>query len=316
MSALTVVDVNRTIGSLFNSSDFKPYLNQAIEQLTISGRWDGALVYVTFDSSTGFITLPYEYASILGVNVDYGVNPIFSQFHRYLESGPGKLDETKPTPGFLMDMGDGYATLVDPPTADSTLQIVLTAAGDIGQIIRLYGTSSGVEVFDSSGVRGMNVTTTGLTTNVATVFDVVTGIECPVNSTTGAPTLTAKWYLYSVAPDTTTTLLSTYYPPDIRPSYHRYQLGTTTKPITCLCQRRFIPIYSDYDWVIPGNIRAIKAAMQAVQCEDANNYEQAMPLWATAYDILNKMTHSTRGAAKPELNFMPWGSIPGLPDIN
>jgi len=311
---LTVLDVQNAIGALFPTSDFIPFLNQALDQLTQSGRWKGSLIYVEFDSSNGFITLPYEYSSILGVNLDDWTPPVFSQFHRYIESGPGRLDETKPTPGFLEDMGDGFATLVNIPTDGSTLRVVIGDLADANKTIRFYGSYQGKQIFDTTGV-GFNFTPNAITTDGVTPMDTITGIKFPV-SATGSPTYQWPIYLYSVAPDTTATLLGIYYPPDIRPSYHRYQTGTTTKAIRCLCQRRFIPVYQTTDWVFPGSLRAVKAAMQAVQCEDSNNYDQAAPLWNIAYDSLNKMTHSGRGAAKPEMSYLPLGMVDPFPNVN
>ncbi len=306
-SNICVADLRRAFAGLFRDDEFIPILNQALNQLTISGRWLGSLVFVSFDSSTGFITLPYEYSAIMGINVGFIPYPVFSQFHRYIESGPGKVDETQPTHGYLMDMGEvDNATLIDPPSTGSTVRIVLNSAADVGKPFRFYGKSNGVEIFDASG-RGINLTTTGVTTNFGTVFDKVTGIECPVGVTSGYPALVSNWSLYAVAPSTTATLLSLYYPPDIRPSYRRYQLGTSTEAIQCLCQRRFIPVYAETDWVYPGNYRAIKAAMQAIQNEDANNYKEVAENWQIAYDTLNEMVHSSRGAARPELNRFPGG---------
>ena len=319
-SRLLVSDCRLAFGSLFAADDFLPYLNQGLDFLISSGRWKGNLVYVSFDSSTGYLTLPYEYLTIMGININKWTPPIFSQFHRYIESGPGQVDETAPCPGFLMDMGDGYPSLIDIPTAASTLRVTISNAADVTKVIRCYGAYNGVPISDANGV-GFNITTVNPTVNSSVPIDTLTGIEMPVTAT-GAPSLVYAISVYSVAPDTTATLLSTYQPPDIRPSYHRYQVGTVTAStdgvaaIQCLCQRRFIPVYKETDWVFPGSLRAIKAAMQAVQCEDANNYEQAAPLWTLAFDTLNRAVHSARGAAKPELNFQPLGMSDSFPNLN
>ena len=319
-SRLTVADCRIAFGDLFASSDFIPLLNQGCEFLLSAGRWKGSLVNVSFDSSAGYITLPYEYLSLMGINIKKWTPPIFSQFHRYIESGPGQVDETAPCPGFLMDMGDGFPCLTDIPTDDSTLRVVIGNIADANKTIRIYGNYQGKPLFDQNGL-GYDFTPNAITTNGVTQMDEITGIEMPVTAT-GAPSFAWPVYLYSVAPDATATLLSIYYPPDIRPNYHRYQVGTVTantdgtSAIQCLCQRRFIPVYKETDWVYPGSLRAVKAAMQAVQSEDANNYEQAESRWTLAFDVLNKMVHSTRGAAKPELNFMPAGMINAFDNVN
>jgi len=319
-SRLTVSDVQLAIGSLFNADDFLPYLNQAMESLINGGRWKGNLLYVSFDSSTGYITLPYEYSSIMGIDISKVPATVFSQFHRFIESGPGRVDDTDPTTGYLMDMGDGHPSLVDIPTDGSTLRITISNAVDAGKVVRCFGTVGGAPIFDANGL-GFDITTANPTVNSAVTIDSLTGIEMPITAT-GAPSFSYSIALYSVAPDTTATLLSTYYPPDIRPNYRRYQTGVVTAPsdgtpaINCLCQRRFIPVYKLTDKVYPDSMRAIKAAMQAVQCEDAANYDQAATFWNVAYDTLNRIVHSSRGAAKPEFNFLPLGTTNPFPNVN
>lgn len=312
-STLTVADLRIIIGGLFNSSYFIPYLNQAMNSLLLSGRWNGSTVFVTFQSSAGFITLPYQYISVLGVNTGSWVPPIFSQNHMFIESGPGRIEATSQASSMLIDMGDGFCTSVEPPVAGSTLRIVLDNAADVGKIIRFYGYSGGVEIGDSSG-RGIAVTTTGLTTNWAATFDLnggraITGIECPVDAN-GFPSITYNWKLYSVAPITgDATLLGTYQPQDTRPSYRRYQTGILTAPpdnkpaIQLLCQRRFIKAYKETDWIWPDNLQAIKAAMQAVQFEDAADYDSSAPAWDRAYGALEVEMKARRGGITPMIPF-------------
>lgn len=312
-STLTVADLRIIIGALFATADFIPYLNQAMNALLLSGRWNGSTVFVTFSSSTGFITLPYQYLAVLGVNTGAWIPPIFSQNHMFIESGPGRIEATSQASSMLIDMGDGFCTTAEPPVAGSTMRIVLDNAADIGKIIRFYGYSDGVEISGSTG-RGVSLTTTGLTTNLATTFDLnagraVTGIECPVDAS-GFPSLTYGWKLYSVAPTTgTATLLGTYQPQDMRPSYRRYQTGVITAPsdgspaIQLLCQRRFIKAYKETDFIWPDNVQAIKSAMQGVQDEDSGNYEASAPAWERAYAALELELKSKRGGIMPVIPF-------------
>lgn len=304
---LTVGDLRTQFGSLFSPSEFIPYLNQALAQIITSGRWKGSQVYAFFPTSSGYITLPYELSSIMGISMGGMPVPVFTNQHEYLISGPGNIDETKPATGIVDYINDGFATRIDPPVSGCTLRIVLDLAIDIGKTFRFYGRGATRTIYDING-EGMNITTTGLTTNEATVFEEVTGIEVPVDAT-GASAMIGGWTLYAVDGLGNATELSYYYPNETRPSYARYKTGTwneqnqsTRMVIRTLCQRRFIPVAKDTDWVIPGNTRAIKAAMQAVQCEDANNYDQAAPLWVMAYKSLNDQVHSARGAAKPEIS--------------
>lgn len=307
---LTVSDLRTFFTGLFSSSDFINLLNQGNFGILQEGRWKGAFQHVIFPTlPEGYLTLPYEFAAIMGVSIGTYPAPVFSNQHEFIISGPGHIDETKPATGIIDYINDGFCTRIDPPTAGSTIRIVLDLLIDVGKQFRFYGNSNGRQIFDVFGM-GMNVVTTGLTTNVpGTVFDEVTGIECPVDAS-GIPTLVGGWTLYSVDPSGNATQLSYYYPNEARPSYARYKTGTwnitnetgNRNMIRVLCQRRFIPVYKETDWVIPGNVRAAKAVMQAVQCEDANNYDQSKSLWAAAADALNSQVHSARGAAQPEVS--------------
>lgn len=308
MNSQTIVaDLRKFFTGLFDADDFINLLNQSLNRLIQAGRWSGGLVHAAFPTSIGYVTLPYELLSIMGVSMGNAPVPVFGNQHEFLISGPGHIDETKPAVGILDFINDGFATRID-PVPYSTLQIVLDLAIDIGKTFRIYGQGSTRTVYDVFG-EGMNIVTTGLTTSEGTAFLSVTGIEVPVN-TAGASTMIGGWTLNGVDPSGTVTQLGYYYPNETRPAYARYKTGTfnTQSPaqanlvIRTLCQRRFIPVYKETDWVIPGSIGALKAAMQAVQCEDANNYAQAAPLWETAYGILNNEVHSGRGAARPELS--------------
>lgn len=306
-SRLTVADVRRAIGSLFSASDFIPYLNQAIDAIKMSGRWSGDTVLVTFNSSPGFITLPYDYIALLGVNTGRWVPPIFSRNHFFIEAGPGRVPASGQYNSMLVDMGDGYCTWVEPPEDQSTLRIVLESTSDYNKGIRLYGYSGGIEISDSNG-RGTTVTPVALTTNIATPIDLnsgmaITGIECPVD-TSGYPTMVAPWSLYSVSPTTgDATLLARYTPQDRRPCYRRYQTGQYTTSIQCLCKKRFIPVYKETDFVDPGNIQAIKAAMQAIANQDPASYVEAAQMWDRVFNALEAELKNERGNIVPIIPF-------------
>ncbi len=315
-SQLTVADCRIQIGSLFPTSEFIPLMNQANNRIIQSGRWAGALIYADFPTvPLGYITLPYELLGIMGVSIAGVPSVVFGNMHEYLISGPGHIDETKPAVGILDYINDGFPVRVDIPTDGSMLKIVLDNALDVGKPFRIYGNVNGEQIFTTSGM-GYDFTTTGVTTTNLQVIDSVTGIQVQVNATTGASTMLAGWTLYAVSPTNVVTQLGYYYPNETRPAYARYKVGTWNTAndnaqltIRTLCQRRFIPVAKETDWVIPGSIGALKAAMQAVQQEDAANYESAAGLWNYAMGVLNNEVHSARAGAKPEIQIPQslWG---------
>jgi len=112
-SRLTVSDVRAQLWTLadpndINSAKFLRMLNEVCEKYILSGKWKGAVVNVDFASADGYISLPYEYYSVLCLTYNKCPAMTFSQFHTYQENGPGELDDTKQWPGILIDLGDGF----------------------------------------------------------------------------------------------------------------------------------------------------------------------------------------------------------------
>lgn len=268
--------------------------------------------YAAFPTVNEYFTLPYPFLSVVGAQWFRAPVPVFSQFHDFIAGGPGQPVLGQPPQGIVEDLGDGFATMTDPPTAGSTLLIKPDLAIDTGKVFRFYGISNGVEIFDVNGA-GMNITVNYPSTSESTVFDIVTGIQVPTNPD-GSSAMVGGWTLYSVAPGGTQTQLSYYYPTETRPSYRRYRIGVTSaantqvpNAVTVLVRRRFMPVFKDTDWVMPGNIGALKFGMQAIDSEASKN--PAEPLWQQCYNILNQELHATRGAVRPEMNYEVLGAL-------
>ena len=303
----TTATARLVLGNLFNTDDFLPYLNQAIERITNGGLWKGSIGYASFRTVENTFTLPYPFLSVIGAQWFRSPVPVFGQMHDFMTTGPGQPIAGQPPEGIVEDIGDGYATSVDPLTAGSTLLIKPDLLIDSGKVFRFYGLSNGREIFDVNG-QGMNVTVNYPSSSEATVFDTVTGIQVPTDPTTGASAMVGGWSLYAVAPDSTQTLLNYYYPSETRPSYRRYRIGVTQSEsanspdaVTVLVRRRFMPVAQETDWVIPGNLGALKFAIKAIQTEAAT--QDATALWGLCYGILNEELHATRGSVRPEMSF-------------
>ena len=316
----TVASVRTLLGNLFSTNDFIPYLNQALETINNSGLWKGTIGYAAFPSVNNYFTLPYPFLSVIGTDWFRCPVPVFGQFHEFTIGGPGLPLDNQPPSGIVRDLGDGYATMIDPPTAGSTLLIKPDLLIDSGKVFRFYGISNGVEIFDVNGA-GMNITVNFPSTSEATVFDQVTGIQVPTNTNTSSD-MVGGWSLYAVAPDGTQTLLSYYYPSETRPSYRRYHIGVTSasntqvpNAVTVLVRRRYMPVFNDTDWVFPGNIGALKLAMQAIDSEAAKNSDTAAILWNNCYTRLNQELHAMRGAARPEMAYETLGSLGGFGNV-
>jgi hypothetical protein len=96
----------------------------------------------------------------------------------------------------------------------------------------------------------------------------------------------------------TQRLLAMYEPDETEPNYRRYVIpfsaGDST-PSSCgtqvvdvIAKRRFIPAVHDNDWLLIGNVGALKMACKAIQKEENNLIDESLKFWAMAFNILDK----------------------------
>lgn len=307
-SYTTVGDVKRQLGNLFQASDIVPYLSQSLERMVNNGIWKGTIGYSAFPTVNNFFSLPYQYLAVIGAQFFRCPVPVFGQYHDFIEGGPGQPIANLPPEGIVEDLGDGYATQSDPPTPYSTLLIKADLLIDAGKVFRVYGISNGNEVYDVFG-QGTYLT---VNTSETTVFDQVTGIQPPLNAD-GSSAMIGGYTVFSVSPTGVQTNIAYVYPNQVYPQFRRYRIGVTSNAnttvpnaVTVLVRRRYMPIFKDTDWVIPGNIGAIKFAMQAIDNETAKN--DATALWASCTKALDQELHATRGAVRPEMNYSVLGA--------
>lgn len=296
---LTLADIRPILGPMINSSDLNDPLilqiiNEVQERFINSGKWKGSIVTLRYESSTGFVTMPYNYATALALTYDRYPFPIFTQFHQYVEEGPGKMDETLNWPGILIDLGDGYCTQADIPAA-GVIRLYSSALDD-GDVVRVYGNLNGVTVYDASGNEGEAVTLAAPFVATTNQFTEITGITKPLT--------TARVYAKSWD-GTTETLVGTYQPNETRPRYRRYQTGVAEKEIRLICHRRFIPTVAETDWIIPGNLSALRAGIQSRLFEDASDLDAADASFTRGLNFLNDEAKTFRGGGRATLNANP-----------
>lgn len=295
-----------------SSSEFIPYLNQAMERLLYSGKWKGAVVKVTFDASLGYITLPPDMLSILAGTYCGVPSPVFDQFYHYYESGPGTYNDALQWGGVFSDQGDGFPTQFSiieaeenrfPPVVAVPGSVQLfSSASDNGKAVRLFGIEeeTGRPVFDSNGVEGEQLILSSPSVISTKHYSRVTGVEkLPTNS------IVTAWCVPSGGGDS--YQLATWLPWETMPQYRRYWLKSTEHVIQTLCQRRFMPVSAETDPVYPDSLAALKFALKALVHEDQGYEEIAMGEWDAAINWLNQEATASRGGAKPSNPINTWG---------
>lgn len=300
-----------------DSSDplFLQRLNEARERFFHSGTWKGVVQPYYFEASANAtITGPWFLESMLASTIRGIPTPAYTEFHRFVPGGPGfGLPEWSNGCQFY-DLGDRFPTTVEIPEGSSgVLRTTIASADDAGKQNRYYGLdASGNEIYDADGVPGESVTLAYPTTNTTNSFSKVTGVVKEQSS--GRQTLAC------VISGTPTTL-SIYQPVETIPLYRKYQIGEVNESATygnmtiaTLWRLRFIPLTSENDFVIPGNIGALKMALLALNAESApaaNMLETADAYWAKAYRLLDEQHKAANGGAIRRINMQQaWGVLP------
>jgi hypothetical protein len=253
------------------------------------------------DTDTNTVTLPYEYGAILKVQVDDIPRNIYGDGYEFLQFGPGNVDPTTSGLSLLIDYGDNFGTSVDVPSTAGVLKVKASDATDT-DAVRIQGLdANGDPIFDSFGVPGEEVVPSVAGTNTTNTFSKVTGFSKPLTKGT--------IQVLHVFPVTLVELpLQTFMPWELKPQYRRYgvaQSGATS--IRALCSLRYIPLQMEDQYMVPGNLGAIKNSLMAVNYENNNDLERSEIYWGKAYAILNDELKSYRGGVQTIPNIAPYG---------
>ena len=100
-------------------------------------------------------------------------------------------------------------------------------------------------------------------------------------------------------------LLSTYYPGETAPCYRRYQTGLLEEAVLLICNRRFIPLRNETDWVIPGSISALRYGLKMLAYEKAGQLAEAADAFNKGLGFLNQEAKSARGGTRVTINVDP-----------
>jgi hypothetical protein len=309
-SDLTVAQAREYLGSVADPSGtqpelFLPLLNLAAEAIVDSGQWKGLLGEIDFASSSGYITLPRRWESLLAARICCGTAPIYGRYHEFSTTGPCYFANLDWNYNILVDQGQ-WPTQVAQDTA-LPIRLTLSDADDAGESVRLYGVdANGAVVYDTDGREGIEYTT---------VFPSVTTSESFILTNVVKPTMEGMLTVSSVD-GATVTLLSTYEPTETNPLYRRYKVGTHAartdgEPvIRTLCKRRHIALLHETDPVFPSNIRALRFAMNACKLEADGAYELGSSdgFWASCAAELNSSLRQFRGGTRSPGAFIFGGS--------
>jgi hypothetical protein len=294
-----------------NDPNFLSFLNQVSERFCDDAAYKGNIIDAYFETDTqGCITCPAHMDSIMAAVVNGGPTPVYSEWHRYVEVGPGFLADTQNGYPFY-DLGDKFCTVADIPVGSAgVLRTTIVSSQDVGKRNRYFGKDiDGNEIIGADNELGELVTLAFPTT--VTVNEFVSVTRVIKQASVGRQTLA---WMDGATPNT----LSIYQPGETVPLYHRYQIGTVREHATLALQtigikgrRRHMEMSSENDLVYPPSYGALKFGLLAVLTENAPSDSMratAANYWADAFLMASRLTKKTKGSSRKMLNFSPRGA--------
>jgi len=288
------------------------YVNEAQERLLKRGRWWGTTAKYSFYATNGYITLPRQVATVERVAVQNRMFPVRDFWFEWLDNGWGTRDASSGTEEALFR--GRYPVFNDIVPGDKKLTVKCDVAGDVGKEILLLGydddanwirTSQDGTVSDGEVVA----LATGDGTTTTNTFASITDIQAP-------STLVGQWWLYEYDTDESTNrLIGQYQYDETRPSYARYWFPSipsdSTILVEALVKLDFVPLRADSDYLLLGNIPAIKEMCMAIKAREEYRFQDAIILEASAVKLLDdELAHYLGAGRSPAINIQ--GSSIGL----
>lgn len=297
-----------------NGNTFAERLNLACERLVKSGNWRSTKDVVVFSvyvrpDKTCFITLPRVYNTVLGavslrvndsnsLRCGYPMN-IRDSWFSFLGSGPGYTNNALYNwgMGFIPET-DRFTTFKDWITPKN-LRLKFSAVEANGLIFNIRGNLNGQPVYTGAGastIEGENLTTAG-----ATTLTTVSQFSEPPYALF-KPSTYGRVSMFTVD-GATEELVAIYDPSETVPQWRRYRVPgcsqwTEADPgqYLTVCKREWVPIGNANDPVIPGNIGALRFALEALLKEDSQDFPRAEEWWGKAAQLLANEVEDDTGA--------------------
>lgn len=310
------------------------YLNEAQQRLINAagengfwGSWHKVVFNVT--RTNPYITLPPQYARMISMDVCRRPVPIQNEHYEFLEFGIGlQVPCTSESPflGYQCGTMQGYDrnvvnTAYDLTATNQYLRTYITDVRDIGAKFLISGAldANGVGIYTND----VNLQVDGFYLLGDQPFTTSTSIVTSFQAFS-KPVTYGDVLLYQV--DATTgeeMFLSRYTPQETNPTYRRYFIKTLpcgccvspTNPgyvqVTTLLKVEYTPAINPSDFLIIGNVPALKAECESIRYSEIDN--EASQVFSVkkhqdAIALLNaEITHYV-GKSRPAINVAPYGS--------
>lgn len=279
--------VSKRIGVCADDPLVAEYINQATQRLLARGEWVGTYGRYRICINTGCITWPRQIETIESFAVCGNPGIIRNEWFEFIGSGPGVLGSSD-TVGITM-VDRGLVPAFDDVAGENKVLRVyadVTEATDAKILLRFYDNNGNVvrtQGSDGSWIEGeyVAISTTPINSTKRCMANGFYGVVKP--KTNGV----VRLYSY----DTVTLAqkaLAIYEPGETLPEYRRSlipgisSLGCCCNTDACakqtvdvMAKLKFIPVEFDNDFILIGNLSALKLAVMSVIKEEENLFDEA-----------------------------------------
>lgn len=287
---------------------FTAYVNESERRLVTRLKSFGTVTRYQICATEGCITWPRHIAAIEAAAVCDNPIPIRNGWFESLENGyglQGDADCSNCNGGLQLYDRPNACVFADIRGTDKVIRVYADVAEDADAKILLQGYDENNNWIrtepngaGNGWVDGEYVSISTVATDSTKTFSAITGVQKP--ATNGV----VRLYEY----DTATTVqraIAVYEPDETRPWYRRSLIGglsaisndsdCETKTVTVWVKLDFIPVVNDTDWLVIGNLPAIKDMCQSIRKAEANLFEEATAWEARAVNELQKELRHYRG---------------------
>ena len=290
-----------------------------------SGWWGGwARVGFTASQIDPYVTLPPQYARAIGFDVCRTPIRIQNEFYEELDAGIGLrgpnncLDRCGPMESY--DRGT-FPTMKDLAGTNQLLRVYITDTADVGKRMLISGAKddNGNGIYMQDGAQSVNGFYLQFEDSFVTSTFTVSAFSAVSKDPTVGDIILKQ--VDAISGDEVT--LSRYTPSEENPAYRRYYFSrlpagccnptfiASPVVITAMCKYEFVPVETDTDFLIIGNIPAMIEEAQAVNyssMETPTSMALETKHHARAVKLLNDELRHYLGENLPAINFAPYGT--------
>lgn len=278
-----------------DTTALRDYVNEAQQRLLdAAGNGVGWQQRYAFCVNQACITMPRQVLAIDAMSVCQCFTTVRNGWYEFLEQGPGIQTADC---GYLqcIDRGGGHVAFDDIEGLDKRIKVYADRSESATARILLQGwDTNGNQIYSLDGttvVEGEYVSISTTPQFTVNKFAALTGVQKP--ATNGI----VRLYEFNTVSGQATKALAFYEPSETLPNYRRYLLAGLNslvdadngehKSVTAMVSLQHIPVVSDLDYLVVGNLAALKDACVSVKLKEEGKTAESQAMLAEAVRLIN-----------------------------